>query len=629
MSEATEVSDAHRVPDGGPTHRVIATAGHVDHGKSSLVARLTGIDPDRWPEEKRRGLTIDLGYAWCLLPSGREVGFVDVPGHERFIRNMLAGVGPAPIVLFVVAADEGWKPQSEEHLEILDVLGVSSGVVALTKRDLVDDETRAIAAGEVRERLAGTSLADAALVAVSSTTGDGLDELRMALDDVIARTQPPRAAPMRLFVDRAFTIKGAGTVATGTLTGDCLTVGDEVAIEPGDRRARVRSLQTHRAAEQVACPVSRVAANLVGIEHEDLERGDVMTTPDTWVPTSSFDMELRAVRSLGTPLTSRGAFKVYAGAAEADTAVRLLVGNRLEPGATTFARLRTSSPLVIGVGDRVVIREAGRRRTVGGGVVLDVAPAKATGAADRLAARLAASPDELAGLVVRERGAMPADDVPRLAGAGPTTGLDSVVGSWAIDPTLRATIERTVVADLEGFHGREPLAVGAPVASVRRIVAASFREAGAPTDPDLVEAVLDTMAASGALERVSGMVRLAGHRVSLERHDPDVQRLLEAIGGDHEASPPTVTELDDAGVRRDVVEAASHAGVVTRVSRELVFTPAFVERARAIVEAASDGITVSAFREALGTTRKFALPLLEHFDRTGVSRRDGDLRFPR
>ncbi|HEX7248396.1 MAG TPA: selenocysteine-specific translation elongation factor [Actinomycetota bacterium] len=613
--------------EGRPTHRVIATAGHVDHGKSSLVARLTGIDPDRWPEEKRRGLTIDLGYAWCVLPSGREVGFVDVPGHERFIRNMLAGVGPAPIVLLVVAADEGWKPQSEEHLEILDVLSVASGVVALTKRDLVDDETCAIAVDEVRERLAGTSLADAPLVAVSSTTGEGLDELRVALDDVIARTRPPRDAPLRLFVDRAFTIKGAGTVATGTLTGDCLAVGDDVAIEPGGRRARVRSLQTHRATEQVACPVSRVAANLVGVEREDLERGDVMTRPGAWAPVSSFDIELRAVRSLGAPLTSRGAFKMYAGAAETDTTIRLLDGNRLEAGATAFARLRTSRPLVLGVGDRVVIREAGRRRTVGGGVVLDVEPGKATGAVARLAARLAASPGELAALVVHERGALPADDVLRLAGT--PAEPSSIVGDWAIDPPVREALQRRLVTELGAFHAREPLAAGMPLADARSMLATALRETRAPIDAALVETLLEDMLSSGAVDRVSGSVRLAGHRVALERHDPDVQRLLDAIGGDHEATPPTIAELVAAGVGRSVIDAAASAGLVVQASKELVFTPALVERAKAIVAAAPDGITVSAFREALHTSRKFALPLLEHFDRTGVSRRDGDLRFPR
>ena len=620
-------ASGHRASEDRTAHRVIATAGHVDHGKSALIARLTGIDPDRWPEEKRRGLTIDLGYAWCALSSGREVGFVDVPGHERFIRNMLAGVGPAPLVLFVVAADEGWKPQSEEHLEILDVLGISSGVIALTKRDLVDDETLAIAAGEVADRLEGTVLAGAPAVAVSSTTGEGLDDLRTALDTMIERAPRPRPSAMRLFVDRVFTIRGAGTVATGTLTGDCLAVGDEIAVEPGDRRARIRSLQTHREAEETACPVSRVAANLVGLERVDLERGDVIAGPGVWAPASTFDIEVRAVRGLEKPLTSRGAFKVYAGAAEADTTLRLLEGNRLEPGARTFARLRTSRPLVLAVGDRVVLREAGRRETVAGGVVLDLAPARAAGASERLAARLEASPEDLPTLLLRERGALPADEVPRLAGSPADPG--SIIGAWAIDPALRSTLQQSVITALEGFHAREPLAVGAPIATVRAVVTAALREAGAPIDTGLVEAALDGTVASGATERATTTLRLAGHRVSLHEHDTDVRRLLTEISEEHEAMPPTVADLERGGVRRDVIDAAIAAGVIVRVSKELVFTPALVEKAESLVRAATDGITVSAFRETLGTSRKFALPLLEHFDRTGVSRRDGDLRFPR
>src|SRR5207342_1106627 len=220
--------------------RVIATAGHVDHGKSSLIVRLTGIDPDRWAEEKRRGLTIDLGYAWCALPSGREIGFVDVPGHERFIGNMLAGVGPVRLVLFVVAADEGWKPQSEEHLQILDVLGVRGGVIALTKRDLVDGEMLALATEEIRERVADTGLADAPILPVSSETGEGIDALAAALDAMLDGVGPPDAARARLHVDRVFTIKGAGTVVTGTLSGDCLAVGDEVELYPAGARARIR-----------------------------------------------------------------------------------------------------------------------------------------------------------------------------------------------------------------------------------------------------------------------------------------------------------------------------------------------------------------------------------------------------
>ncbi len=621
------MAGAAREERAGSAHRVVATAGHVDHGKSSLIVRLTGIDPDRWAEEKRRGLTIDLGYAWCTLPSGREVGFVDVPGHERFIRNMLAGVGPAPLVLFVVAADEGWKPQSEEHLEILDVLGVSHGVVALTKLDLLDDETLAIAEQEVREQLQGTTLATAPVVPVSSVTGEGLDPLRTALDTVLERAPAPRPAPARLFVDRVFTIKGAGTVATGTLTGGCLRVGDEIAVEPGDRRARVRSLQTHRQSEDRACPVARVAVNLVGIERGDVERGDVITHPAAWLPTSTFDVELRAVRGLTKALSARGAFKVYAGAAEADARVRFLAGNRLEPGGSVFARLRTSHPLVLAVGDHLVLREAGRRETVAGGLVLDLAPGKAAKAPARLAARTASSADELPTLLVTERGAVPLDDVPRLVGhaADPATAI----GAWAVEPTLREAWERAVTGMLAALHEREPLAAGASVGDVRAIVLDALRSVGAPPDTGLAEAAIDDMVASGVVERSATTVRMAGHRVSLDADDAEVRRMLAAIGGDAEATPPTIAELERTGVRRDVIEAAVGAGLAVSVSKQLVFTPELVARAESIVRRSTEGITVSAFREALHTSRKFALPLLEYFDRTGISRRDGDLRFPR
>src|ERR687888_68186 len=257
--------------------RVVATAGHVDHGKSSLIVRLTGMDPDRWAEEKRRGLTIDLGYAWCTLPSGHEIGFVDVPGHERFIANMLAGVGPVRLVLFVVAADEGWKPQSEEHLQIVDVLGVDGAVIALTKRDLVDEETLELAEDEVRDRVDGTALEGAPIVACSGTTGEGLDELRDALDAMVADApSPERRGRVRQYLDRVFTIRGAGTVVTGTLTGGPLTVGREVEVLPSGHRARIRGLQTHKRSLEVATPVSRVAVNLAGTPRTELERGDVL-----------------------------------------------------------------------------------------------------------------------------------------------------------------------------------------------------------------------------------------------------------------------------------------------------------------------------------------------------------------
>jgi len=372
---------------------VVATAGHVDHGKSSLIVRLTGIDPDRWAEEKRRGLTIDLGFAWCTLPSGREIGFVDVPGHERFVRNMLAGVGPVRLVLFVVAADEGWKPQSEEHLAIVDVLGADGGVVALTKCDLVDDVAIDLATEEVRERLRGTVLEDAPVVPCSSETGEGIDRLVAALDAMVAAApHPSEDERPRLFVDRIFTVTGAGTIVTGTLTGGRLSVGTEVELYPVGARARVRGLQTHKRSIGMARPVSRVAVNLVGVDRERLERGDVLGLPNEWRPTRAFESRLRPVRGLGHPLTARGAYKLYAGSAERSARVRLYGTEEVTGPEGSFARIRVSDPLVLDVHDRFVLREAGRGETVAGGVVLDTDPPDRLGraAARRLPGRVGA-----------------------------------------------------------------------------------------------------------------------------------------------------------------------------------------------------------------------------------------------
>jgi selenocysteine-specific elongation factor len=608
--------------------RVVATAGHVDHGKSSLILRLTGIDPDRWEEEKRRGLTIDLGYAWCTLPSGREVGFVDVPGHERFIRNMLAGVGPVRSVLFVVAADEGWKPQSEEHLQILDVLGVTGGVVALTKTDLVDGETLEIAREEVRERLAGTALERAAILPVSGRTGAGIDELRSALDDLLANAPAPEDARPRLFVDRAFAIKGAGTVVTGTLTGGCLAVGDEVELFPAGTRARIRSLQTHKRAVDRACHVIRVAANLVGAEREGLERGVVLGEPRAWRPTTVFEAVLRPVRGLSHPITARGAYKVHAGAAEVDAKIRLYGGTKLEPGGEAFVRVRASGPLVLDVFDRFVLRDAGRRETVGGGVVLDVAPPARAGSEPqaRLAARAAASRDELAGLLATERGAVRLDDVLSLTGG---SAPPASTAGWLIRPDLVAAVERRLVESLNAFHAGHPLDEGMGLAEARTVIAAELRSGGAPSGREVLDALLDDLAGRAVVARSASTMRLPTHRVALDERSTDVELLLRQIGGDAEASPPSLRELLAAGIGRDVIDAAARSGVVVRVSPELVFTPGLVARAEAVVREAGDqGITVSVFRERLGTSRKFAVPLLEWLDQRGVTRREGDLRFP-
>jgi selenocysteine-specific elongation factor len=610
--------------------RVVATAGHVDHGKSALIVRLTGIDPDRWEEEKRRGLTIDLGYAWCTLPSGREIGFVDVPGHERFVRNMLAGVGPVRLVLFVVAADEGWKPQSEEHLQILDVLGVAGGVIALTKSDLVDDETLALARDEVRERVAGTALAVASVVPVSARTGAGIDELTTALDAMLEAAPPPDDARTRLFVDRVFTITGAGTILTGTLTGGCLTVGDDAEIYPTGRRVRIRGLQTHKEAEERACPVTRVAANVVGAEREDLARGGVLGAPDAWRPTTRFDGVLRAVRALDHPITERGAYTVHAGAAE--TGARIRLDAPLERGGgSVHVRVHTTRPLVLDVGDRFVLREEGRHETVGGGIVLDVQPPRRFSDPRHLAAldeRRTTDRAQVAASLIRERGALRVRDLAVLTGAPPPEDLRA--GDWLVADAVRAAAHEAVVAELTEHHRAHPLDEGAPLARVRDAAGRAARAVGASADPDLVDAVVGALASSGALVRTATSVRLPSHRVALDDRADDVQRLLDAIGGARESRPPTVRELVASGIALELIEAASRAGSVVQIAPDIVVAPSLIDRALRLIRAhASEGITVSTIRESLDTSRKYAVPLAEWLDREGRTVRRGDLRFPR
>ena len=605
---------------------VIATAGHVDHGKSALIVALTGIDPDRFEEEKRRGLTIDLGYAWTTLPSGREVGFVDVPGHERFIRNMLAGVGPVRLVLFVVAADEGWKPQSEEHLQVLDVLGIAGGVIALTKTDLVDADGVALATDEVRERVGGSVLADAPIVPVSARNGDGLPDLIAALDRLVLDAPTPEDARTRLFVDRVFTITGAGTVVTGTLTGGCLRVDDDVMLEPGDVRARVRSLQTHKRSRDEACHVARVAVNLAGVERAPLRRGVVVTRPRAFRTTSQIDAIIRPVRGVDE-IPERGAFLLHHGAAETSARIRVL--DRLPDGAL-LVRVRVEDALVVDVGDRFVLWEAGRRRVVGGGVALDAAPPRAaTPRHVAFLARRAATDDrdERARIAIEEAGAIRTAELELQMGANPGP---ATTDGWLVADDLAERVAASLTSSLETFHRERPLEEGAPLDAARRTVLDEVRAYGARVDPGLADAMLDQLDRDGVIARAATTVRLASHAVSLGAHETELDELIAAISGEHEATPPTVKQLGEAGFDPALIAAAGRAGRLVRIAPDLVLASAMLERAIAVAqEHASDGMTVSALREALGTSRKYAVPLAEYLDATGVTKRVGDLRFPR
>jgi selenocysteine-specific elongation factor len=608
--------------------RVVATAGHVDHGKSALILRLTGMDPDRLEEEKRRGLTIDLGFAWGTLPSGREIGFVDVPGHERFIRNMLAGVGPVRLVLFVVAADEGWKPQSEEHLQIVDVLGVEGAVIALTKRDLVDAPALESRMDDVRRRIEGTRVAGAPIVACSAHTGEGIEDLRSALDTMVAAAPSPATGGRpRQFIDRVFTIRGSGTVVTGTLTGGELQRGSEAEVLPGGHRARIRGLQTHRRAIERARPVSRVAVNLAGTSTAELARGDALVLPGQWRPTSAFEAYVEPVRGLTHAVTSRGAFKLYVGSAERDARVRFYTEARaMDPGGGAFARITVSRPLVLDRHDRFVLREAGRRETVAGGRVVDTHPPARPGpdAVERLRAIDDAPANDLPRVLLEWARIMPSADLRAAAGALPEDGAVAV-GQWFLSPAAAAEAAGHLTRALEAHHAEHPLRAGMETEEVRAVLT---RQDAALGDATLADAFVARLAADGVVVRETTTVRLPTHRVSTAG-SADADRLVAAVT-EAGTAPPTIRELAAAGFDPELIAAVCREGRLVRISPEMVVTPSMVGRAVAFIrDAGPGGRTVSAVREALGTSRKYTVPLLEHLDAKGLTRRVGDVRVAR
>jgi selenocysteine-specific elongation factor len=611
---------------------VVGTAGHVDHGKSTLVRALTGIDPDRFEEEKRRGLTIDLGFAWCTLPSGREIGIVDVPGHERFIRNMLAGVGAIEATIFVVAADEGWMPQSAEHLQILDFLRIPSGVVALTKTDLVEDQMLDMVREDVWRRSRGTALHDARIVAVSATTGAGLDELRAALDELLADVpEVPDLGRPRMFVDRSFTIAGAGTVVTGTLGGGTLRVGDEIEIAPRGLRARIRTLQTHKRTVEEARPGSRVAANLVGLERTEIARGDAVTKPGQWVVTDTVVARLEAAADLPRPITARGAYELFLGTSDFRCRVKFLedannsdaivaantpsgLAPALRPGTSVLVQLFYARGLPVGVGDRFVLRDVGRRETVAGGIVLDQSPGvirrSDESALQRLRAREGLAGAELAAAIVAERGAIRKDELQALAGV---SGTDDGSAPYVIDARYGEEFARRVRDLVAKHHAEHPLEPGIPAEHLRHAL---------EVDPELFEQLLPR----SEVVREGAIVRALEHSVTLSPEQrTDADRALAALrsGG---SSPPA---MRDIGLSAELAKAMERVGEIVLVTPEIAYASEVwrdIEATVARFIASTGPATVAQIRDAIGTSRKYAVPLLEKLDATGVTRRKGDVR---
>jgi selenocysteine-specific elongation factor len=621
---------------------VIGTAGHVDHGKSTLVRALTGIDPDRLAEEKARGLTIDLGFAWTVLPSGREVGFVDVPGHERFVHNMLAGVGGIGCALLVVDAAEGWRPQSAEHLAILDLFGVRAGVVALTKVDLVDPGTRAATAAQVARRLDGTGLAGSEIVATAVPAGPapsvGLEDLLAALDRALdAAEEPPDRGRPRVPVDRVFSVRGAGTVATGTLTGGRLVPETEAELLGGNgrppRRVRVRGLHGHGRALDQAAPARRVAANLAGIAVEDVERGDVLVLPGQWRPTRVADARIRCLASAPAPLRGRGAYLLYAGTAEVGVRLQPLDAHEVAPGETGLVRLHLDRPLPLDAFEPLVLRDSGHDQTVAGGPVLDpFPPGRVRGTAARvrrmeeLEAREAAGRGGLLERVLTERGMAAVAELPWLASASAAAvaaSLDRLVAAGravrtratAWSPDGFAAARRRVLDAVAAHHEAEPLAPGLPVQEARHAVAGGAE-------------VVDALVADGAVVADGPVLRLPGHGIRLS---PAQERARRAVEDAVEAGGIAVLgerELAALGADRRLVAALRRLGVLAQLTPGVWIGTRAIDRAVELLGDAFAGRPFSAgeAREALATSRKTAIPLLEYLDRAGVTVRAGDAR---
>jgi selenocysteine-specific elongation factor len=628
--------------------KVIGTAGHVDHGKSTLIAALTGTHPDRLKEEREREMTIDLGFGWLTGPNGEEIGIVDVPGHRDFVENMLAGVSGIDAALLVVAADEGVMPQTREHLAILDLLQITAGVVVISKIDLVSDrDWLELVEGDIRAVLSGTGLQEAPAVRVSARTGQGLDLLLSKLGEVLGNT-PARAdlGRPRLPVDRVFSMAGFGTIVTGTLADGHLTIGDEVVVLPSGRSGRVRGLQTHKKQEERALPGSRTAINISGLSVEEIRRGDIIAAPRHYQPTRRVDARLRLLRD-SSPLRHAAEVKFFTGTSEIIGTVLLLETDRLQPGEETWVQLELREPVVVLPGDRYILRRPSPAETLGGGTIVDATPnsrhrRRDTTIIGRLAslstgspvdlmmeAALTLGPAPLRDITARSRldpeaaasaldELIPAGTLIMLEQGAPSPGADCLAVPAAQWEDLAGRISR----ELAKYHQRYPLRRGMPREELKsrlelgpRVFSAVINHASYVLSPPL------TMESSH-------WVALSGHEIKFA---PAEQARVEALLAKFAAAPfgpPSIKECQ-AEVGDEVYGALVARGELHPVSADVVFRErdydGMVARTREYLRR-NGRMTVAEARDLFNTSRKYVLALLEHLDATGVTVRDGDHR---
>lgn len=619
---------------------VIGTAGHVDHGKSTLIEALTGIDPDRLAEEKERALTIDLGFAWIQLEVAgvhEEVGIVDVPGHRDFIENMLAGIGGIDLALFVVAADEGVMPQTTEHLAIIDLLEVSGGVVALTKVDLIDDaDWLELVTLDLHENLAGTVLEDAPIIPVSAQTGEGLSQLKAELGARLAATEVrPDLGRPRLAIDRVFTLSGFGTIVTGTLTGGRLKIGDEVEIQPGGMQGRVRGLQTHKTAREEAMPGSRVAVNVSGIDADEIRRGQVLAHSGQARSTVLLDASYRHLATAQKPLKHNVEVKLFVGAAEVMARTRVVGSRAIDPGQTGWLQLALQEPVVAQRGDHYILRRPSPGATLGGGLVLDPHPGRRhrrfqERVVDRLQTLAEGTPEDvLLQKLERLQPIQPAalfqkaglaDKVVQEAWEALCAEKEVVLlGQNAVTASHWSRLRQQTEKHVSTYHKQYPLRTGIPREELRNRLNLS-----AP----VFNALVQRMAQNDALVDTGSTVHHRDHQIQF---DDDQEKEIEALLNAFERAgvdSPSVKE-SKSQVGEDVYQALLELGKLRQLNEDVVYRTADLERlTEQIVSFIEEHESASAaeIRDLLGTSRKYAIALLEDLDQRRITRRVGDRR---
>jgi selenocysteine-specific elongation factor len=632
--------------------RVIGTAGHVDHGKSTLVEAMTGTHPDRLKEEREREMTIDLGFAWMTLPQfgveePEEIGIVDVPGHRDFIENMLAGIGGIDAVLFVVAADEGVMPQTREHLAILDILQVQRGVVALTKIDLIDDpDWLDLVEEDLHDIFRDTVLKDAPIVRVSARNMQGIPELLAALSVCLADIPPrPDTGRPRLPIDRVFTIAGFGTVVTGTLSDGHLRTSEAVEILPRSLQGRIRGLQTHKRKEDLAVPGGRTAVNISGVTLDELQRGDVLAHPGDYRPTRRLDVSFRLLPDSSSSIKHNTEVKLFIGAAELVARLRLLGSDELLPGTTGWLQLETVEPVVAVRGDRYILRRPSPGETLGGGIVIDPHPKRrhkrfAQEVIERLEALAKGTPAEVVFQAVIALGAAPQKDIlarstlehdtaqkaiRELIGTGQVIALEEN-GQLLTSQGFWEQLEARAVQEVTLYHHKTPLRLGMPKEELKSRLKPQLK-----ASPRLFNAMMNKLIAASVLEEAGPLVLVPGHSV---RFSVSQQRLIDQLLDRFRREPyaPPSTKESQAEVGEDVFSALLDLGYLVSVAPDVVFRTEDYDRMAADIRKLINergSITAAEVRDHFNTSRKYALALLEHLDAIGVTVRKGDNRILR